>query len=64
MTYVVTWSPAALAMLGRISAGHPDPAAVDREALWMDSILRRYPRDMGEARPRSHRLWYADHIGV
>jgi hypothetical protein len=30
----------------------------------MDSILRRYPLDVGESRFGSYRLWYADVLGV
>ncbi len=64
MTYIVTWSLAALTQLAQIAAAHPDPTAVDREAVWMDSILRRYPLAMGESRFESFRLWYADLIGL
>ena len=64
MTYTVTWSAVAIARLAQIAAAHADPAAVDREAVWMDSILRRYPLAMGESRFGSDRLWYADILGV
>jgi hypothetical protein len=64
MTYAVTWSLGATLELARIAAAHADPAAVNREAVWMDSILRRYPFAMGESRIGSDRLWYADIIGV
>ena len=64
MTFTVTWSLAATLELARIAAAHTDPASVDREAVWMDSILRRYPFAMGESRLGSDRLWYADILGV
>ena len=64
MTYTVTWSIAALTQLARIASTHSDPTAVDREAVWMDSILRRYPFAMGESRSGSFRLWYADILGM
>ncbi len=64
MTYLVTWSATALSLLARIAAGRPDPEAVDQAAVWMDSILRRYPLDVGESRFGSYRLWYADILGV
>jgi hypothetical protein len=64
MTYAVTWSVAAVLELGRIAATHAVPAAVDGEAVWMDSILRRYPYAMGESRVGSERLWYADILGI
>jgi hypothetical protein len=64
MTYTVTWSQAALAQLAQIASAHSEPPAVDREAVWIDSILRRYPLSMGESRFRTFRLWYADILGV
>src|SRR5690242_19380795 len=64
MTYIVTWSAAASIELGRVAATLSNPADADREAVWMDSILRRYPYAMGESRFGSDRLWYADTLGV
>ncbi|MCE9562008.1 MAG: hypothetical protein K8U57_08130 [Planctomycetes bacterium] len=64
MTYIVTWSLAATLELARIIGAHADPDAVDREAVWIDSLLRRYPHSMGESRSGSDRLWYADSLGV
>jgi hypothetical protein len=64
MTFTVTWSTAALALLARVAAAHHDPKAVDKEAVWMDTILRRYPLSMGESRYGPFRLWYADLIGL
>jgi len=64
MTYIVTWSIAALAQLARVAAESGDPVGVDRQAVWVDSILRRYPFDMGESRNANERLWYSDVLGV
>jgi hypothetical protein len=64
MTYAVTWSVAALAQLARVAATLADPAAADREAVWVDSILRRYPLAVGESRFGAFRLWYADVLGL
>lgn len=64
MTFTVTWSAAAIADLARFAPDLGDPAAADREAVWMDTILRRYPNNMGESRSVGYRLWYADVIGL
>ncbi|MDB5312067.1 MAG: hypothetical protein JWO38_6269 [Gemmataceae bacterium] len=64
MTYAVTWSIAALGQLNQIATAHADPPSVDRAAVWVDSILRRYPFDMGESRSGNERLWYSDVLGV
>ena len=64
MTYIVTWAAVAIIELGRIAATLANPAEADREAVWMDSILRRYPFAMGESRSGADRLWYADVLGV
>lgn len=52
MTYVVTWAGATAPELARVAAALDDPTAADREAVWMDSILRRYPTAMGESSAR------------
>ena len=64
MTYLVTWAFTASLELGRIAATLSNPADADREAVWMDSILRRYPFAMGESRFGADRLWYGDVIGI
>jgi hypothetical protein len=64
MTYLVTWSLTANVELGRIASALANPADADREAVWMDTILRRYPFAMGESRFGADRLWYADTLGV
>lgn len=64
MTYIVTWAPATILELARVAATLTNPADADREAVWMDSILRRYPHAMGESRIGSDRLWYADVLGI
>ena len=64
MTYTVTWSAGATADLVRFGPELGTPPAADREAVWMDTILRRYPNNMGESRWGNHRIWYADVIGV
>lgn len=64
MTFTVTWALAATLELARVAAATSDPAAIDREAVWMDSILRRYPFSMGESRSGRDRVWYADRIGI
>lgn len=64
MTFTVTWSGAAVLELGRIATALAAPGDADREAVWMGSILRRYPFAMGESRFGSDRLWYADTLGV
>lgn len=64
MTYIVTWAVAAQLQLGRIAATLADPDEAEREALWMDTILRRYPLSMGESRWGKFRLWYGDKIGI
>jgi len=64
MTFLVTWSLTATLDLARIAATESDPSAFDREAIWMDSILRRYPFSMGESRFGADRVWYADKIGI
>jgi hypothetical protein len=64
MTYVVTWSATALSLLARVAATFPDPGDADREAVWMDSILRRFPANVGESRFGRFRVWYGDVIGI
>lgn len=64
MTYAVIWAATAVVELGRIAARLPDPAEADREAAWMNTILRRYPHSMGESRWGVHRVWYGDAIGI
>lgn len=64
MTYAVIWMGSTVPELARVASASPDPAAVDREAVWMDAILRRYPHAMGESRWGPYRLWYADRIGI
>jgi plasmid stabilization system protein ParE len=64
MTFIVTWSPGALAELARVAAAVGDPKAVDQATVWIDSILRRVPLDMGESRAGKDRLWYSDLLGV
>ncbi|MBX9624673.1 MAG: hypothetical protein K2X82_12770 [Gemmataceae bacterium] len=60
MTYASVWMAEAVAGLARA----PDPAAADREAAWMDTMLRRDPRSMGESRSGADRVWYGDVIGI
>lgn len=64
MTFVVTWSPGALAELARVTAAVDDPKAVDQATVWIDSILRRVPLDVGESREGKNRVWYSDLLGV
>lgn len=64
MTYVVIWVIAAVQDLARTAARLADPADADREAAWMDTLLRRYPHSMGESRFGNHRIWYGDRIGI
>jgi hypothetical protein len=64
MTYTVTWAFTTTLELARIGATLTNPADADREAVWMDSILRRYPFAMGESRFGADRIWYADVIGI
>jgi hypothetical protein len=64
MTYAVVWTAAAVAELARYAGTVSDPSVLDRETVWMDSILRRYPYSMGESRWGAHRIWYADRVGV
>lgn len=64
MTYTVTWTATAIAELARVAASLSDPTAADREGVWMDTLLRRYPHSMGESRWGSYRIWYADVIGI
>ena len=64
MTFSVIWRLTALQQLGQIRAAASDPVAVDRAAAFMDYMLRRVPRDMGEGRSPGFRLWYEDVLGV
>jgi hypothetical protein len=64
MTYTVVWFGAASIGIAQTAAGLTDPAAAEREAVWMDTILRRYPNSMGESRWGGHRIWYGDVIGI
>ncbi|QJW95650.1 hypothetical protein FTUN_3204 [Frigoriglobus tundricola] len=64
MTCAAVWAFATTLALGRIAATLTNPADADRYAVWMDSILRRYPFAMGESRFGADRIWYADVIGI
>ena len=65
MTYVVTWSLAALTQLAAAAASRNDRTSVDQAAQWIDYTLRRIPFDVGESREtRAERLWYGDILGV
>ncbi|MBX9580087.1 MAG: hypothetical protein K2X87_07225 [Gemmataceae bacterium] len=65
MTYLVTWTTAALAQLAAIVALHGDRRAVDQAAQWVDYTLRRIPYEVGESRQSADvRLWYGDVLGV
>jgi hypothetical protein len=64
MTYSVIWRLTTIQQLGQIAAAADDPAAVQRAAAYMDYLLRRMPRDLGESRSRGFRLWYDDVLGL
>lgn len=64
MTYIVTWAVPTALELARVATALDDPTSADREAVWMDSILRRYPNAMGESREGNERVWYADVLGI
>ena len=64
MTYTVIWRLTAIQQLGRIAVAADDPATVQRGAAFMDHLLRRMPRDLGESRSPGFRLWYDDTLGV
>ena len=58
------WKLTAIAQLGQIRASAADPVAVDRAAAFVDYLLRRTPRDVGESRAPGYRVWYEDTLGV
>lgn len=64
MTYAVIWRMTAIVQLGRIRASAPDPIAIDRAAAFMDYLLRRIPRNVGESRTAGFRVWYEDTLGL
>lgn len=64
MTFSVIWRMAAVTQLGQIRAASDDPVAVDRAAAFVDYLLRRTPRDVGESRNPGYRVWYEDTLGV
>lgn len=65
MTYLVTWTTAALAQLAAIVAALQDARRVDEAVRWADYTLRRLPYDVGESRQSVNvRLWYGDVLGV
>lgn len=64
MTYSVIWKLTAIQQLGQIKASATDPLAIDRAASFMEYLLRRVPRDMGESRSAGFRLWYDDLLAL
>jgi hypothetical protein len=64
MTYTVIWSLTAIQQLAQITANAVDPGSVRLAASWVDYALRRMPRDMGESRSGTLRVWYGDVLGV
>lgn len=64
MRFVVIWRMTAITQLGQIRGAADDPIAVDRAAAFMDYLLRRVPRDMGESRAPGYRVWYEDALGL
>ncbi len=64
MTYSVIWSTTAIQRLVQLVAAAENPLAVQRAAEFVDYLLRRMPRDMGESRNRGARVWYEDVLGV
>lgn len=64
MTYSVIWKSTAIQQLGRIAAAAADPIQIDRAAAFIDYMLRRAPRDMGESRTPGFRIWYEAVLGV
>jgi hypothetical protein len=64
MTFTVTWTITAIQQLGQIIGSAADPISIQRAAEFIDYVLRRVPRDMGESRARNARLWYEDNLGV
>lgn len=67
MTYAVVWSLEAIQQLARLVAAAADPQRIERAAAFMEYMLRRAPRDMGESRSspaRGFRVWYEDVLGM
>jgi hypothetical protein len=64
MTFTVIWRLTAIQQLGQIIGAADDPLSVQRAAEFVDYLLRRVPRDMGESRGRHARVWYEDILGV
>lgn len=65
MTFLLTWSAAAMDQFHRLVAAADDPDRIRKASEFMDYALRRYPFDMGESRGRrDYRLWYGDVLGV
>jgi hypothetical protein len=64
MTFTVVWSLAALQAVTRIEQSATDPGAVRAAQDFVDHLLRRMARDLGESRAPGYRLWFEDVLGV
>ena len=64
MTFSVVWAMAALRAATALEQALDDPARVRAAQDRIDWALRRTPRDVGESRGPSYRLWYEDVLGV
>lgn len=64
MTYRVIWRFPAVQQLQAIEQAAVDPASVRQAVTFMEYALRRSPKDFGEERSRTVRLWYWDVLGL
>jgi hypothetical protein len=64
MTYTVIWSMTAIQRLGQLVGSAENPQSIQRAAEFVDYLLRRVPKDMGESRNRNARVWFEDVLGV